>query len=92
MTAANVNVTPSRLAPLGGAGSDGTRIVFISVAKAAQNDTATLSNIKELITVSGVINDGSTALTTETITATNAGVITLTSAATGTAHLIAIVR
>lgn len=91
MTATNVNVTPINAAPLGGAGLKGTRLVYIEAAKAAQNDTITLQNVKELLSVSGTVKASNGALTAETYTATGL-VITLTSSAVGTVQLMALVR
>ena len=46
----NTNVTAGRLAELGGASNSGLKIGFIdSAAKAAQNDTWTVKNAKEVI-------------------------------------------
>lgn len=94
MTATNVNATPGRVAPLGGCGSDGTRLVSVIAAKAAQNDTVTLKNVKELIAVvGGSVLASNGAITAETYTAVQStGIITLTSAAVGTAKLLCIVR
>jgi len=93
MTAVNVNVTPTRIAPLGGCGSDGTRVVYIEAAKATQNDTITIQNVKEILAVAGSVLASNGAITVETYTAVQStGIITLTSAAVGTVRLMAIVR
>jgi len=89
---ANVNVTPKRLAPLGGAGNDGSRVVYCEAAKATQSDTVTLQNIKEILAVSvNVLND--TTLTADTYSvATGTSIITLTGSTTGKARILAVVR
>jgi hypothetical protein len=94
MTAVNVDVTPIRAAPLGGAGLKGTRLVFVEVAKATQNDTCTLQGVKELVAVvGGSVLASNGAITAETYTAVlSTKVITLTSSAVGTAKLLCLVR
>jgi hypothetical protein len=90
----NFNVSPVRVAPLGGCGSDGTRLVSVNVTKATQNDTITLKNIKTLLAVvGGSVTASNGAITAETYTAVlSTGVITLTSAAVGSTTLLLIVR
>jgi len=88
----NINVRAANTSPNGGAGSDGTRQVYFSAAKAAQNDTITVTNVKEVLVAQVVIDSGTTkAIDTFTITdATN--LITLSGVTTGTAHIMAIVK
>ena len=77
---ANSNVTAGRVAELGGASNSGLKLGFInSGAKAAQNDTWTVKNAKEVVWVIPTV-DATGASGTYTV-ATN--VITLTSATTG---------
>lgn len=88
----NVNVRAEKTSPLGGTGSDGTRQVYFSAAKAAQNDTITVTNVKEVLVAQVVIDAGATkAIDTFTITDAS-NLITLTGVTTGTAHIMAIVR
>ena len=92
MAATNINVNPTRLSPLGGAGSDGSRVVYVSADKAAQNDTVTLTNVKKILAVFPNVTDGTNTVV-DTFSVTDAtNVITLTGATTGTAHIFAIVR
>ncbi len=88
----NVNVRAANTSPNGGAGTDGTRQVYFSAAKAAQNDTITVTNVNEVLCAQVVVDTGSgKAIDTFTITdATN--LITLTGSDTGTAHIMAIVK
>lgn len=75
--ATNTNVTAGRLAELGGASNSGLKIGFIdSGAKAAQNDTWTVKNAKEVIWCSLSID--ATGVSEPWTSSTN--VITLTSA------------
>ncbi len=92
MSATNVNVTPKRLAPLGGAGHDGTRLVSTTASKAAQSDTVTFKNVKKILWASATTSDGTNTQedVVEVTDATN--VIELSSTTTGTANIIAIVR
>ena len=83
----NVNVTAGRLAELGGASNSGLKIGFVdSGAKAAQNDTWTVKNAKEVlfavcsIDASGVsepntISGNIITLTSATATATSGFII-----------------
>lgn len=78
---ANINVAVIEVGPMGGISNKGWRLGFIdSAAKAAQNDTLTITNASSVGAVllhddtTGVIDAGTVA----------ASVITLTTAATGT--------
>lgn len=74
---ANVNVTAGRLAELGGASNSGLKIGFVdSGTKAAQNDTWTVKNAKEVLWAV-VTTDASGVADPVTI---SGNVITLTSA------------
>jgi len=76
----NVNVAAVELVPLGGSTSAGWKLGFIdSGAKAAQNDTWTVTNASEIATVL-VADDSAGTLDACTI---SSNVITLTGAATG---------
>jgi len=76
----NVNVTVQELAPLGGNTNAGWKIGFVdSGAKAAQNDTWTVTNASE-IAQAWVADDSAGTLDACTI---SSNVITLTGAATG---------
>jgi hypothetical protein len=90
----NFNVQPVRAAPLGGSGLNGTRLVSVTVAKATQNDTVTLKNIKSLLAVvGGSVTASNGAITAETYTAVlSTGVITLTSSAVGNTTLLLLVK
>lgn len=89
---ANVNVTPKRLAPLGGAGNDGTRVVYASAAKATQNDTVTFQNVKEIVLAYPTVTNG-TNTTVDTYSITDASnQIALTGTTTGTAKILAIIK
>ena len=88
----NINARAANTSPNGGAGTDGTRQVYFSAAKAAQNDTITLTNVNEVL-VAQVVVDTGTAKTIDTFTITDAtNLITLTGSETGTAHVMAIVK
>lgn len=91
--ATNVNAAAVRAAPLAGAGLDGTRVVYITGAKAAQNDTITVTGVNEVIVAQGWVTDG-TDKSVETITSTDAAptVLTLAGATAGTVHIMALVR
>lgn len=85
----NVNVTAGRLAELGGATNSGLKIGFVdSAAKAAQNDTWTVKNAKEVVYAS--INDDSDG--TDALPTISTNVITLSSTATGAASGLIIFR
>ena len=76
----NVNVTAGRLAELGGATNSGVKIGFVdSGAKAAQNDTWTVSNATTVL-AAFVADDSAGTLDAVTI---SGNVLTLTGAATG---------
>ena len=79
----NVNVTAGRIAELGGASNSGIKIGFInSAAKAAQNDTWTVTNASEVLWCCATVDaNGIVDATTSNTLATN--VITLTGASTG---------
>ena len=88
----NVDVTPKRAAPLGGAGSDGSRLVYATAAKAAQSDTVTLQNVKQILWVSANVTDG-TNTTVDTATLTDASnAMVLSGSTTGTARILALVK
>jgi len=93
MAAANVNASSTRTSPIGGAGLDGLRTVYITGAKAAQNDTITVTGVNEVVVAQGWVSDG-TDKSVETITSTVAAptVLTLAGATTGTVHILALVR
>ncbi len=79
--ATNTNVTAGRILELGGASNSGLKLGFVdSGAKAAQNDTWTVKNAKEVIFFMGSLD--ATGVSESNTIATN--VITLTGA-TGTA-------
>lgn len=83
MSATNVNASISEIAPLGGANGSGIKQGFLaSTAKAAQNDTITILNIKEVLYAD--LRDVTTgAAEAPTI---SGKVITLTGAATGNVY------
>lgn len=89
----NVNAKPVKVSPLGGAGLDGLRLVYATGAKAAQNDTITLSGVKDVVLAQVMITDGTTR-SVETFTKTEATptVIKMTSTTTGTVHVLALVK
>lgn len=76
----NVNISINELAPIGGTNQSGAKLAYVlSKAKAAQNDTWTLTGAKKVLLVWPTVDaDGTSATYTA---ATN--VITLTSATTG---------
>ena len=81
ITATNTNVNVERIGGTIGSGLERYKLGFIdSKAKAAQNDTWTVKNIKKLIGVSNISVDATGASETFTI---SGNVITLTSATTG---------
>jgi hypothetical protein len=46
----NVNAATTQVSPLGGALNDGTRLVYLaSTAKAAQNDTVTITGVTTVV-------------------------------------------
>ena len=82
MAATNTNVTAVELAPLGGATNSGIKVGYVdSAAKAAQNDTWTVTNASSV--VMAVVTDDS-AGTADAVTISG-NVLTLTGAATGAA-------
>lgn len=83
---ANVNVTAGRIAELGGASNSGIKIGFVdSGTKAAQNDTWTVKNAKDVLFCLASID--ATGVSEPNTISTN--VITLTSAtATATSGFI----
>ena len=86
---ANVNVAATELMPLGGSSNSGLILGFIdSAAKAAQNDTWTVTNASEIVHVV-VTNDAAGTLDACTI---SSNVITLTDAATGASSGLIIYR
>ena len=89
MGATNVNVVAERIAELGAASNKGWKVGIIdSAAKAAQNDTWTVTNASEIIMVV-VTDDSAGTLDACTI---SSNVITLTGAATGAATGLIIYR
>jgi hypothetical protein len=89
MGAANVNVTVTELAPLGGATNAGLKIGLLKTAtKAAANDTLTVTNAAAIsYAILTIDADG----TEEAVTiATN--IITLTDSTTGTVSGLVIYR
>lgn len=89
----NVNASAVKVSPIGGAALDGLRTVYITGAKAAQNDTITVTGVSEVVVAQGWVTDG-TDKSVETITSTDAAptVLTLAGATTGTVHIMALVR
>ncbi len=89
----NVNASAIRTAPIGGAGLDGIRTVYITGLKAAQNDTITVTGVTEVLEAHGWATDG-TDKSVETITSADATptVLVLAGAVTGTVHITALVR
>jgi hypothetical protein len=76
----NANVTVTELGPMGGATNAGLKLgVVDSGAKAAQNDTWTVTNAKEIV-MAYVADDSAGTLDAVTI---STNVLTLTGAATG---------
>lgn len=89
----NVNAAGSKVSPIGGAGLDGTRVVYVEAAKATQNDTVTLTNVKQILSAQVMVTDATTKVVdTFTITETAPTVINLTGAVVGTVHIMAIVK
>jgi len=85
----NVSLVASEMAPLGGATNAGLKIGLIdSGAKAAQNDTWTVTNASEVV-YAAVTDDSAGTLDAVTI---SANVLTLTGAATGAASGLVIYR
>lgn len=85
----NTNVTAVQIAPLGGATNAKTKLGFIdSAAKAAQNDTWTVTNASEVLMCIPV-DDSDGLLGIPTI---STNVITLTSASTGAASALIVYR
>lgn len=89
----NVNTSGVKVAPIGGAGLDKTRIVYAVANKAAQNDTVTITNCRAVLVAQVMVTTGTTR-TVDTFTVTDATptVIKLTGATTGTVHIMAIVK
>ena len=76
----NVNAAAEQILPLGGADNSGWKLGYIdSAAKAAQNDTVTVTNADE-VQVLSCVHDATGAFETHTV---SGAVITLTSATTG---------
>lgn len=90
----NVNVSGETLAPLGGVGLDGKKLVYASADKGAQNDTVTLTNADEVLVAQVMVDDGSNdwEVDTFTIDASTSNMINLTGSTTGTVYIQAIVR
>lgn len=87
--ATNTNVVAVELLPNGGVPNSGIRLGFIdSAAKAAQNDTWTVTNASEILLVIP-IDDSDGLLGIPTI---STNVITLTSASTGAASALVVFR
>lgn len=86
----NISTTVIELNPIGGSPLEGWLVgLLVSTAKAAQNDTVTITNASEIHTASklGVVATG--ASETKTI---SSNVITLTSATTGAVDGIVIYK
>jgi hypothetical protein len=89
MAATNTNVVAVEPSPLGGASNAGMRIGYIdSGAKAAQNDTWTVTNAS--VVLMAIVTDDS-AGTADAVTIA-ANVLTLTGAATGAASGLVIYK
>lgn len=87
--ATNTNVVAAELAPVGGSTSKGLKLGFIeSAAKAAQNDTWTVTNASEIKLVIPV-DDSDGLLGIPTV---SGNVIRLTSASTGAASALIVYR
>jgi len=85
----NVDLAVKELNPLGGATNAGEKIGLVdSAAKAAQNDTLTVSNASTVISV--LLHDDTTGVIDAGTISSN--VITLTTAATGTVSGIIIYK
>jgi len=83
----NVNVVATEIAPLGGGRNDGKKLGFIdSAAKAAQNDTWTVTNATT-VHMAIPIDDSDGLLGIPTL---STNVITLTSASTGAASALVV--
>ena len=89
----NVNAASVRASPIGGSGLDGSRVVYVTAAKAVQNDTVTITNIKQILTAQVMVTDDTTKVVdTFTITEATPTKINLTGATVGTVHIMAIVK
>lgn len=91
----NVNVAATKVSPLGGATLGGITVVYATAAKAAQNDTVTITNVSEILVAQVMVDDGSTTdWPVDTFTREDAtkNLLNLTGATTGTVHIMAIVR
>lgn len=85
----NVNVNALELIPLGGTSNTGWKLALVdSVAKAAQNDTATITNADEVQVVS-CIDDTTGAFESHTV---SGAVITMTSATTGAKTIVVLIK
>jgi len=81
MGATNTNVAAVAVVPIGGSSSSGAKLGLIdSVAKAAQNDTFTVTNGTTYFQVLSIIDDTTGAFETHTV---SSNVVTMTSATTG---------
>jgi len=90
--ATNVNVRAQILYPQAGADLKGRRLALIdSVAKAAQNDTVTVTNASSVATIQvlSAINDATGEWESHTV---SNNVITLTSATTGAKTLMVLIK
>lgn len=88
----NVNAAGKEVAPLGGAANNKARIVYATGAKAAQNDTLTLTNCSTILWAHVMVTDTTTKVVdTYTITEATPTKINLTGATTGTVHVVAVV-
>ena len=82
---ANINTSVTQLVPTAGASNDGTRMgILSSTVKAAQNDTVTITNAREIFDADIRI-DATGAAEPYTI---SSNVITLTSITTGSVRAI----
>jgi len=89
----NVNVAPILVSPIGGASLSGLRVIYCTGAKAAQNDTITISGISDIVVAQVMVTDDTTrSVDTFTKTEASSTVLTLTGATTGTVHVQALVR
>jgi len=87
--ATNTNVVAKNISPLGGTGNKGWKLGYVdSAAKAAQNDTWTVTNASEIM-LAHVSDDSAGTMDACTI---SSNVITLTGAATGAASGLIIFR
>ena len=81
----NVNAAALQVLPQAGSDSSGYRLAYIdSVAKAAQNDTVTVTNASTVLVLSAV-DDTTGAFETHTV---SGNVVTMTSATTGAKSLL----